>query len=396
MTTSFPAATLSAISAKTVPSDYCWDNGVPVYEQLVDATAVTTNGVTTYTGYAPYLVASVASDIVPGFITLDNLSAARIINFGDYYNLSSVKTELGSDGTLSEDYITDSYERVGFCHTYLMPGKYHISVDSYSFISKPRIKIADVNQVHVEANQPSTEFTILEYLPALTSYDVKDSNNNIVNTIYGVPLKRRPTGEIYAALTRDVNPFVYTSEKSNIATVTKTDVFSNIVYEVREIPPTAAVNLVTFLPSTKMFPVSAEFTAKYTKCGSFPIEKIVWDMGDGSPLLEQSRHAINTDINSEFKENGDTTSFAINDPRFFNVHHVFKARPDKKINFTVSLTAYAANTNTFSIASLQFDSLQFPVFNPTNFKILQTEFTDTGKIYLGEVENTTAVWYADK
>jgi hypothetical protein len=395
MNMTFPAATLSAIKVKTVPSNYCWDEGVPNFATLVDAQETTVDGVTTYIGYAPYMFVSVASDIIPGFITLDNLSATRIIDFGDYYNLSSIKTELGNDGNLAYDNVTNSYERVGFCHTYIMPGTYHVSIDSYSFLSKPRIKIKDVNQVHVELNQPATEFTIIEYLPKLTSVDIYD-NGKYIRTVNGVPLKIRSTGEIYGALTRDSNNFIYTEEQSNITTVTKTDIFSNVQYKVQEIAPTASVALVNQLPSTLTFPVTAEFTAKYTKAGSFPIEKIAWDMGDGSPIKIQSRYSINTDVESGFIENGSTDLFTITDPRFFNVKHVYKSNPEQQTTFNVSITAYAANTNLFSVDTLQYGPLHNPDFNVKTIKILQAEFTDNGKIYLGEIENMPAIWYADK
>jgi hypothetical protein len=140
-------------------------------------------------------------------------------------------------------------------------------------------------------------------------------------------------------------------------------------------------------------PVTVKLTPRFTKCGSFPIEKIVWDLGDGSPLLEQRRWAPT--IKAPFYYSGAIEEDA-DDPRNYDVIHTYNKTPESLFCFYPSMTAYASSTNTSDSVAVTIGPLSLVLFDPSQFKVLQNEFTDNKKILLGQIENNTAVWQADK
>ena len=160
---------------------------------------------------------------------------------------------------------------------------------------------------------------------------------------------------------------------------------------VLEIPSTAYLK--TTQPDNRTSPLTVRLSPKDTVCGSFPIEKIVWDLGDGSPLLVQRRWA-NT-LEAPFVYSGELSE-DYQDPRNYDVIHTYVKTPDSGYSFYPSITAYTSSTNSSDCASSVVGPLKLANTDGKRFKLLQNELTDHGKVLIGQVDNNVAVWRADK
>ena len=145
---------------------------------------------------------------------------------------------------------------------------------------------------------------------------------------------------------------------------------------VSEIPPIANI-----LPiASKIIgttPFTIQLSPKKIKTGSFPIDKIVWDLGDGSPLLTITRYNKPTSNDFVF-----TNTFFddIDDPRNYDIVHTFHRTKANYALFYPSLTCYSASTNTTDSCSITLGPVLFE--QPTvPFNILTVNSTDKGELY---------------
>ena len=168
-----------------------------------------------------------------------------------------------------------------------------------------------------------------------------------------------------------------------------------IVYEalirVLEIPPTAYLEVSQ--PINQTSPLTVTLSPKSTLCGSFPIEKIVWDLGDGSPLLTQRRWS-NT-LEEPFKFSG-ALGDDYQDPRNYDVVHTYTKTLESDYCFYPSITAYCSSTNSSDCASVMVGPLQLPSMGEEYINFMQNELTEHGKMLIGQINNNVAVWRADK
>lgn len=159
---------------------------------------------------------------------------------------------------------------------------------------------------------------------------------------------------------------------------------------VLEIPPQAFLQVIQ--PEDRLSPLTVTLTPRNIISGSFPIEKIVWDLGDGSPLLTQRRWAPT--LEAPFVYSG-LLSEDYEDPRNYDIVYTYRKELTSSSMFYPSLTAYASSTGTFDSAAAVVGPIKYT--EPTiNFDLLQTELTDTGKIILGQVDGNVALWKANK
>jgi hypothetical protein len=173
-------------------------------------------------------------------------------------------------------------------------------------------------------------------------------------------------------------------------TVTKT-----AYVRVLEIPPKAVIEVIQpEEPLLRLTPLTVKLSPKNVISGSFPIEKIVWDMGDGSPLITQRRWAPTLSL--PFVYSGSTENDP-HDPRNYDVEHTYYRTLQGPHSFYPSMTAYASSTGTYDTAAAVVGPLLFPP-KTEDFKInlIQSEMTSYGKVYIGEINNNVAVWRADK
>ena len=182
--------------------------------------------------------------------------------------------------------------------------------------------------------------------------------------------------------------------------------------KILEIPPTAYLRV--FQPEHRTSPLTVRLSPRDIISGSFPIEKIVWDLGDGSPLLVQRRWANDYDLPfyhvSALRRTSDgiekVTRLSLeerqllnedySDPRNYDIIHTYVRSPETGFCFYPSLTAYASSTDTFDCASGVVGPIKYSDSANLDVKIFQTELTDNGKVILGQVNNHVAVWRADK
>jgi hypothetical protein len=174
---------------------------------------------------------------------------------------------------------------------------------------------------------------------------------------------------------------------TGVATKTKT-----AIVRVLEIPPIAYLSIED-PPTDKSTPFKVRLTARHVIPGSFPIEKIVWDLGDGSPLLTQRRWSPTLEPPFEF--NGSIIN-DYEDPRNYDVIYTYTRTITSSSCFYPSITAYASSTNTSDQAACLVGPITLPVTAGTNFKLLQNELTNDGKVFLGQIDNSVvSLWRAE-
>jgi hypothetical protein len=422
------SSTFDIFSIKTVPSNYSWDKGTPTldFNQFVTSlsacSAVSNNnsGVE-YIGYAPFVFVSLSS--APGQVSYSNVALRRTADFGDFYNSDS---NFVTTTTLSSELL---------CHAYIMPGLYTIRFERTEYIEISSTSLSSNNNLYIQQigdqGRPPLSWQWYNFLC--------NSTNNAYNTPIpwlssgfqqpeqltwagssGPCVSLRQTEQItwtWNSITCNLTANQYASpitwdetkisEPRNttwdyvqincsesitpaLSSSTQTIVREAFV-RVLEIPPTAYLDLTQ--PVDRTSPLTVRISPKSTVCGSFPIEKIVWDLGDGSPLLTQRRWS-NT-LEDPFVYSG-FISEDYQDPRNYDVIHTYTRTPESGFCFYPSITAYASSTNSSDCVAIMVGPLTLPTINGNDFKLLQNELTEHGKVLIGQVNNDVAVWRTDK
>ena len=124
-------------------------------------------------------------------------------------------------------------------------------------------------------------------------------------------------------------------------TKTNTKVKTLSVCTVQEILPKANLYSVT-QPTTGYAPFSVRLTARTTIPGSFPVDRILWDFGDGSERLLVSRYYNEPNSNLIFTN---ILSSDSQDPRNYDVLHTYTRECDTYPVFYPSITAFSSSTN---------------------------------------------------
>lgn len=158
---------------------------------------------------------------------------------------------------------------------------------------------------------------------------------------------------------------------------------------VLEIPPTAY--LVTEQPSDRSTPLTVRLSPRNTISGSFPIDRIVWDLGDGSPQLVQRRWS-NT-LEEPFIYSG-ALDRDYQDPRNYDIIYTYTRSVTSQSSFYPSITAYSSSTNTSDSAAAVVGPITFANTAGNNFTLIQNELTDYGKVILGQIDNNVSLWRA--
>lgn len=424
-------STFDIFSIKTVPATYSWDKGTPVvtYTKFItDLSACKTPSSNDigheYVGYAPFMQVSLSSS--PGSISKSFLALRRTADYGDYYNSDS---NLVTFPTLSNEL---------FCHVYVMPGLYSIRFERTEYIEAAAIdtlspygsatNVTYIQKIGKEENIPLSwqwyNFMCNSANPhnmstTWLSAGFQQPSQLTWTETSGPCINLGQTEQIlwkwdYITCVSDAN------EVTNAITwdETKSSVFGNTTWEhvsgncsnssapvlssstqtafkeafirVLEIPPTAYLKVLETGELTS--PAIVTLSPRETICGSFPIEKIVWDLGDGSPLLVQQRWS-NT-LQEPFVFSG-ALSEDYQDPRNYDVKYTY-TRTSGNFSFYPSITAYASSTNTSDCAATILGPIKLANTTGSNFKLLQNELTEHGKVLIGQVDNNVAVWRTDK
>jgi hypothetical protein len=423
--------TFDTVLPKTVPSTFSWDNGLPNESSGLIDLEIDSDG--NYIGYAPFVLMRLSSvpliddaEVTQSY-TWKDLSACsggqgvlntwaerkcdqqggkqwkdigstasgsgcadidpkdsqiytifRKIDFNDYYNCSqNTLTSIGFDENF-------------YCHVYVMPGTYQPLLTFTSYITAEGTEATETilyQQESLDAEQsPALEFIsrgdIVWKWERLTCNAIPTSSNegcivtsnstNVINTITWSD-------------TKCVSAFNQTWKQSLDRCLEFTPVISPLPLSRRtaskkikivEITPTAYLSAIQPSdPTTRISPLSVTLTSRFTKCGSFPIEKITWDLGDGSPILTQRRWSINNSY--PFVYTGAISNDA-NDPRNYDVKHVYTVTKDSDFTFYPSMTAHAYSTDTKDCASTVVGPIKPQEYDMSthNISLLQTNVSD--------------------
>lgn len=169
-----------------------------------------------------------------------------------------------------------------------------------------------------------------------------------------------------------------------ISSITTTETEKKAFVKVLENPPKAILSF-TNQPSSfenRISPLTIRLTPRFTKCGSFPIERIVWDLGDGSPLLEQKRWNINVNVPFVYNRTYISDPF---DPRNYDVIHTYKKTSRSEYAFYPSLTAFASSTGTSDSVSNIVGPLKLPDIIGEEINLIQAEMVSDKNLYLAEI-----------
>jgi hypothetical protein len=252
----------------------------------------------------------------------------------------------------------------------------------------PAVKIFVQNNSSLTTQ--TTEFTAIS---SLYSWDFGDyyntKNNNYTTPCSGAVSHVYIIPNIYTiTLTRYETGLQYNPVAKKVEVVTNVEVFPENDNEKN------SITILNILPSAGFFPItpsigtaphSVQFTAKTTIPGSFPIDKIVWDFGDGSPLLTVSRYI--TAVNNQLIQ---TNTFSSDpaDPRNFEPVHIYQRLYNEYSIFYPSITAYSGSTADTDTCSNTIGPIFLPNLN--ELKILKSKSTTTGSFYAIKNNNSVA------
>jgi hypothetical protein len=378
---------------ETVPRDYSWDEGTPLELGLETAT-VSANTFTNYiSGYAPFARVYFAnvSDVLRDIPTGAKLYTNYEWDFGDYYNNFTNKVALSCP--------------VDVRHTYIMPGKYTVTLFGTRSVSQQILdNLDELCFGKYNINWYWDRFVPL--IAAPSAFNAKNFFNTWDETALGESFAKQWDDEFEcyqkyckywswenlqknknSQVTWDqakngavfekkwmyeANDTICSTKAPNWYTTTETEqqvAAKYFIIDIKELPPRAGM-FCTSQILTGYTPHTIILTPRTTVCGSYPIDRIDWDFDDGSPILTVVRqntvsrvlsavNIVNTDqLTGVIVEKALTADFIdnlINISPYPNVYSItdnnypeITALP----NYTPSLTSTATVTYTTIISSL--------------------------------------------
>ena len=390
MTTDF-----TILCADTVPENYTWDLNLPLEFALTREQAFST---TEYvSGYAPavrvnFLNTSTSND--PEFTV-----TKYTWNFGDYYHDSNNIVSLSCVSLIQ--------------HLYIMPGIYNVTLTQT--LTKP-IPDADITGVTTRCRSKYDKQWIWDSLSGVrcvtwdeTKCDAAlakwweeeaacfekyckywswyalaprddESNQDIIN-----PIRWNETatdGEFEKLWMLEANDQIC----QNIIDKLEQTVIKTGIIEVKEIMPVAGMYSVT-QPQKGTSPFTVQLSPRHCKPGSFPIDRIEWDFGDGSPIKTVSRYT--PPLGSDIVNTGVFTADLL-DVRNYDVQHTYVRNKDEYPMFYPSLTCYSANTNSSDSCCITIGPVDLPEA-VTDIHLLKTRNTLKGNIHSFIAGNTPAI-----
>lgn len=235
----------------------------------------------------------------------------------------------------------------------------------------PGVKVFVKNTTTLEFNTPGLTSISASYVWNFNDYYNNDNNsytlscNADVFHVYIMP------GSYNITLTVTQTYL----QNFNIQTRTDTTTFIDACV-VQEIPPTANFYSVT-QPTTGVGTLPLRLTSRTTVPGSFPVDRIVWDFGDGSEQLTVSRYY---NLPNDKLINNNIFTNDPDDPRNFDVLHEYNRDVNTYPVFYPSITAYSSSTNTYDACSLTIGPIQLSSLG-SDVHILKGRNTPYGNIY---------------
>lgn len=392
MTTDF-----SIISGSTISQNYKWDIGNP-FSPGVDE--VVANSTTNYiSGYAPGLKVLFANNSVPE--TVSELSQLDYIdyswNFGDYYNDSNNFVSLSCVVPVE--------------HLYVMPGRYTVTLTQTNTLTQTTVDAPpdlcldkyqlnwywdnlECSQLDAKTWNETTcdasfskwwdsELACFQKYCKLWNWEklrCSETDNRVKweETATGGRFQKRWFYEANDTVC-SVADIVSTSSTQR-QTTTK-----QFIVEVKEIPPVAALHSIT-QPISGIAPYTVQLTPRVTQTGSFPIDRIDWDFGDGTPIKTVTRQSNNSQ-DPELVNNNLFTADTL-DPRNYDALHTYTRDINTYSLFYPSITAYSANTGTSDSCSTLIGPILLPNITPNSISFTKAKNTLNGILYTAVYDNT--------
>lgn len=386
------------LCAQTVPESYDWDKGVPLSNSVATTVLVPDSTTTYVSGYAPGVRVVFQNNSIP------DPSYDKIIynwNFGDYYNDTNNFASLSCISSID--------------HTYVMPGTYRVTLSlvqskttsdlgtSNDLLCRSKygfrwfwddLNSGDQNALTWNETKNGTRYQkqwtdelkcFQKYCKTWSWQDLQNANPVVWrDTQTGADLEKLWMFESNDAICT-VNDANYLDTTATIEqTITTTEVV------VKEKPPIAGMYSVT-RPITGYTPYTVRLTPRTTQCGSFPIDRIDWNFGDGSPIKTITRFAPPSGSDIFVNDVLDPIPFP-NDPsdvRNFDVLHTYIVNKDTYPVFYPSLTCYSACTNTSDSCCITIGPIALSS-QPTATHLLKARNTLKGNIYTFNVGRNIA------
>lgn len=379
------------ISGETVPATYNWDIGIPF------TTTPTIKEIKTVTsvisGYAPGLRVAFQPN-VQNIPTSTNrttvISSDFIWNFGDYYN------DIGNE--ISMQCPTSPVE-----HTYVMPGFYEVSLTTIVArelipdpIFTPRCYGKHRQGWFWGATTCDVE-TATTWNDTRCNSDIKPKWWNDESNCFGEYCKYWSWWATDKEDTASLNPVRWFQTRRGEEFTKKWDLGVNAepceqelqstfdvleqttikqIVLVVEKPPVANILPISQL-LTGQSPLEITLSPKKTQTGSFPIDKIVWDFGDGTPTVTVTRY--NPPQSDKFIY---TNTFFDDpsDPRNYDIKHTYTRSKANYSMFYPSLTCYSSNTGTADNCSITVGPILLEVPN-TDYELVALNTSERGLLY---------------
>ena len=390
------------LCAQTVPENYSWDLGTPLLTFPTTQLAYTT--VSSVSGYAPALnvVFGNNSSSDTGYDFVD-----YTWDFGDYYHDTNNSISLSCVALVQ--------------HTFIMPGKYTVSLrhvqskgkieldqtgnnllcrGKYGFrwfwdelglltvplgVTNPNATTWNETEcLSAKAKWWSDETACFQkYCKAWSWYDLATNSSNPVKW------SEAETDAVFQKKwAYEANDTICTVSDATFLNTIETieqNTIKQFIIEVKELPPVASMFSVSGAVGTS--PHAVQLSPRNCKPGSFPIDRIDWDFGDGSPIKTVTRYALpsSTDVVNTGYFVSD-----LSDVRNIDVLHTYIRNKDTYSVFYPSLTCYSSCTNTSDSCCITIGPISLPAA-PTDLHLLKSRNTLKGNVHSFAENNNIAL-----
>jgi hypothetical protein len=392
-------------SYQTVDPNFIWDQDIPISLPPVTTTA------TAITGYAPNLQVTFQNDSISD-LSPSNTGDPLVTynwNFDDYYNISTNTTTLTS---------TDSVT-----HNYVMPGTYYPMLnhvqstiqgvqnpvnltklclgdysenwywDNFNCTATPKgnanlnfIQWDDLKSTSLYPKTWDSSDKCLQKYCLSWSWGLLQSDSSDPVTW----AQAKSTGEYSKLWKYEPNNTICSQSIANNKTVLlvqEQTIQNTCSITVLEKPPVAGMYCVTPPPLTAINQLTVQLTPRTTITGSFPIDKIVWDLGDGTPTITVSRYS--TPVNSKLIATNVFSSDSDDVRNYDIIHTYYRNSKSTYPVFYPSLTCYSANTNTSDSCCLTIGPITLSS-TPNVTHLLKTKNTTSGNLYVFGINDSVS------
>jgi PKD repeat protein len=386
------------LSGYTVPDDYIWDKGIPFDSAATTKYIEVPRTEQSYiSGYAPALRLLVYNDSI---ILNDFGNINFEWNFGDYYNDSNNNYSLPCISLIE--------------HTYIMPGIYSVS------LKLTQTKQTEDFDITGNSKLCRGKFGVRWFwdellcgkTTALTWNDTACGSSKqkwwddevecfekYCKTWAWADLATEGSNPVYWNQTSTDAEYVkkWTLEPNDtVCKVTDAEflttkdfkskgIIKKYLVEVKEKPPVAAMQTAT-RPITGYSPFIVQLSPRACKTGSFPIDRIDWDFGDGSPVKTISRY---TAVSGGDLVYNNAFPLDIPDVRNYDILHAYKRTRNTYSIFYPSLTCYSANTNTHDSCSITIGPVALSSIS-SQAHFLKSRNTLKGNLYAMDIDDNVA------